>query len=177
MSKNEPESTINEIPFDSSNLTEYLRIRPVQFAKICGVSKNAVSIWIKNGRITLLPDGTLNPQKAASELIANSDAKKLRTKLFKNLVDDVEGYKKTINALKDELATCHKRIANLDDLTNEAEEFEGLLQNKLKTSLAEILESIENGTYGETIDSLFAGVWERMAADHRARNPEKYIDL
>lgn len=95
----ENQSTLGGVPSKNDLLNHAVRVRPVDFAKICGVSKQAVSAWIKEGKITIYPDGTLDPKKAAKEYIQNSDPARVKASIFKVITDDVDTLKKEIQQL------------------------------------------------------------------------------
>ncbi|HET8898937.1 MAG TPA: hypothetical protein VFN09_09235 [Rhodanobacteraceae bacterium] len=59
-----------------------LRVRPAEYARMVAVSKQTVSRWIKDGKVTLGQDGMLDPRKASREVVRNTDPVKLRARLF-----------------------------------------------------------------------------------------------
>jgi hypothetical protein len=65
-----------------------LRVRPSEFARMLSVSKQTVSRWIQDGKVTLGPDGRLNPKKAAREVLDNTDPDRLRANVLKPLMGD-----------------------------------------------------------------------------------------
>jgi hypothetical protein len=65
-----------------------LRVRPSEFARMLNVSKQTVSRWIQDGKVTLGPDGRLNPKKAAREVLDNTDPDRLRANVLKPLMGD-----------------------------------------------------------------------------------------
>lgn len=95
----ENQSTLGGVSSKNDLLNHAVRVRPVDFAKLCGVSKQAVSMWIKEGKITIYPDGTLDPKKAAKEYIQNSDPARVKASIFKVITDDVDTLKKEIQQL------------------------------------------------------------------------------
>jgi hypothetical protein len=81
------------LPFDPADLVA-LRVLPAQFARMCNVSKQSVSQWIKQGKVTLGPDGKLDPAKAAREVFERTDPGRLRARVFKSAMasrDDLHG--------------------------------------------------------------------------------------
>ena len=75
------------LPFDPKDMLS-IRVTPAQFARMCGVSKQAVSGWKKRGIITIGPDGKLDPSRAAQQVIRNTDPARLRARVFKEAVED-----------------------------------------------------------------------------------------
>lgn len=70
------------LPFDPRDLVA-LRVRPAEFARMVGVTKQTVSVWIRDGKVTLGPDGKLDPAKAARDVIKHTDPARLRARVFK----------------------------------------------------------------------------------------------
>lgn len=70
------------LPFDPADLMA-MRVRPADFARMCDVSRTAVSKWIKHGKITLGPDGLLDPVVASRQMVERSDPMRLRARVFK----------------------------------------------------------------------------------------------
>lgn len=88
-----------------------IRVKPVDFAKICGCSKQAVSAWIKSGKITLPPDGFLDPATAAAEYIKNTPKNKVKASVFKVLSQDEAILKNEIKMLSEKVLE-QKKYAN-----------------------------------------------------------------
>lgn len=65
-----------------------LRVKPAQFARMAGVSKQAVAKAIHSGRIRLNADGLLNPHRAAREWIENTNPALIRARLLRDLAKD-----------------------------------------------------------------------------------------
>lgn len=70
------------LPFDPADLVA-MRVLPAEYARMVGVSKQTVSIWIKDGKITLGPDGRVDPYKASREVIERTDPARMRARVFK----------------------------------------------------------------------------------------------
>jgi alkylhydroperoxidase family enzyme len=95
--------------FDPAELVA-VRVRPSDFARMMGVSKQAVSGWIKRGLVTLGPDGRLDPSKAGRQIIANADPAKLRARALRGAMDDV-------GELRRQLRDAQQRVASLEALS------------------------------------------------------------
>ena len=76
------------LPLRPEDLTS-IRVRPADFARAAGVSKQCVSGWIKRGIVTLGADGRLNPSEAGRQVIARADPARLRAKVFKLAASDL----------------------------------------------------------------------------------------
>lgn len=105
--------TTAQLSFDPASLTQGIRVRPATFARMVGVSRQTVSGWIKQGKVTLYPDGTLDPAKAAKQVINNSDPARLRAKLFKTAVSDVASLQRRVAQLETELEAARAEIEDL----------------------------------------------------------------
>lgn len=66
-----------------------IEIKPSEFSRLIGVSKQAVSAWIKAGKITISDDGYLNPNKAIAQLLKNGNPAKLRSKALMPLIKQI----------------------------------------------------------------------------------------
>lgn len=71
------------LPFRVEDLLT-LRYLPAEFARAIGVSKQSVSRWIAAGKVTLGPDGRLDPTIAIKQVIRTTDPAKLRVRILKN---------------------------------------------------------------------------------------------
>lgn len=86
--------------FQPGDLAPELRVRQSDFARICGVSRQTVSVWVRKGKIrSIYPDGTFNPHQAAREVINSTDPARLRAKIFRIASEDA--------------ATLRRRVADL----------------------------------------------------------------
>jgi len=92
-----------------------LKVRPAEFARMVGVSRQAVSRMIARGTITLLPCGRLDPARATEELLRNSDPSRLRARVLKiaarthaDLVEDIELQDRQIAQLRAALAESER---------------------------------------------------------------------
>lgn len=77
------------LAFDPQDLVS-MRVRPADFARMCKVSRQAVSKWVERGVITLGPDGLLDPVKAGREVLARTDPARLRARVFRDAFKDVD---------------------------------------------------------------------------------------
>lgn len=102
-----------------------LRVRPAQFARMMSVSRQTVSRWIQDGKVSLGPDGKLNPKKAAEQVVNHTDPARLRARTLKPFVEDV-------GLLRQQL---QEMTADRDAWKRTAEELDTELQAK-ETGLA-----------------------------------------
>lgn len=90
------------LPFDPADLVA-MRVRPAQFARMVGVSKQAVSVWIREGKVTLGPDGLLDPAVASRQVIERSDPTRLRARVFRQATASVGELRSKVAALEAKL--------------------------------------------------------------------------
>lgn len=96
------------LPFDPGDLLA-MRVLPAEFARMVGVSKQAVSQWIKRGTIELGPDGRLEPKRAARQVIERTDPARLRARVFRQATASHEDLRVRIRDLEAELAASNRR--------------------------------------------------------------------
>lgn len=70
------------LPFDPADLVK-MRVTPARFATMCGVSRQAVSKWIKKGWVTLGPDGLLDPAVATRQYLRHVDPARAKARILK----------------------------------------------------------------------------------------------
>lgn len=107
------------LPFESTH-TEMagVRLLPAQLARVLGVSKQAVSTWVKNGRITLGTDGRVDPSRACADLLRTGDPRRLRLKILQPLVRDIQERDRIIGDLEERIAALH---LNLEAVNGDAD--------------------------------------------------------
>lgn len=99
------------LPFDPDQLTA-IRVRPVEFATMCSVSRQAVSKWIKKGLFTVGPDGRFDPAHAWRQVFKHSDPAKLRARVFKDAMTPVATLRERVHTLEAELAAVERATKN-----------------------------------------------------------------
>jgi len=108
------------LPFDPADLAQGLRVTQADFARMCKVSRQTVSQWVKLGKIKhTYPDGTLDPARAAREVIRNTDPARLRAKVFKVATEDAQALRVRVASLEKDLATASAYIAALPQALRE----------------------------------------------------------
>jgi hypothetical protein len=114
------------LPFESSQLeTAGIRLLPSQLARVLNVSKQAVSQWVKQGRVILGSDGRVDPRQAIARLLATGDLSRMRLKILEPLRLEVAARDRRINDLEVMVAQRDQRIVELKremvDVETEAE--------------------------------------------------------
>lgn len=118
-----PEKTQSSLPLlaDSAALLR-VRILPAEYARLIGVSKQSVSRWIAEGKITINAlDGRLDVQAATEQLLRTSDAGRMRSRVLKAAVVSVYELRKSaaeadtrIAEVQADLDALRARYADLD---------------------------------------------------------------
>lgn len=81
-----------------------MRVRPAQFARMVGVSKQTVSRWVREGKVTLGPDGKLDPAKASAQVVRTSDPARLRARAFRGPAAELAELRAKVASLESKLA-------------------------------------------------------------------------
>lgn len=132
-----PESGHLSLSFDPESLAQGIRVKPAQFARMCNVSRQTVSQWIKRGLVQTLPDGTLDPAKAAKRVIQNTDPARLRARIFKDATKSVDDWKLEAKRAKDALGAAMARIEYLESAIREADLTDELFKDAVAVSIDE----------------------------------------
>ena len=104
------------LPFESSDLMlAGIRLLPAQLARAIGVSKQAVSTWVKSGRVILGSDGRVDPAQAIDRLLATGNPDRLRVKMLAPLQKEIATRNLRINELEVAVAVRDQRIGKLED--------------------------------------------------------------
>lgn len=100
------------LPFEPEDLAQGLRVSQADFARMCKVSRQTVSTWVKKGKIrSLFPDGTMDPRQAAREVIRNTDPARLRAKVFKVATEDSMQLRRRVADLERQLRASQEQAA------------------------------------------------------------------
>lgn len=66
-----------------------IRVRPAEFARMLGVSKQTVSTWIRDGKVTINAlDGLLDVRRAIQDVLRNTSPGRLRSRVLRQAVTD-----------------------------------------------------------------------------------------
>jgi hypothetical protein len=118
-----------------------VRVLPAEFARLIGVSKQSVSRWIADGKITINAlDGRLDVQAATEQLLRTSDAGRMRSRVLKAAVASVSQLRQSAAEADDRIAevqadldALRARYADLDERyaidVDAAERFMDLVRN------------------------------------------------
>lgn len=93
------------LPFAGGDLDRSgIRLTRAEFSRFLGVSKQAVTDWVKSGKVVIGADGRLDPRQAVSQLLRSGDPARLRSKVLAPLVKDVGALQRRIADLERDLA-------------------------------------------------------------------------
>lgn len=88
------------LPFDAQQVDRCgLRMTRAQFSRFLGVSKQAVTDWVRQGKITIGADGLLDPRQAVGQLMRNSDPSKVRARVLEPLTRDLVRLRSEVDRL------------------------------------------------------------------------------
>lgn len=99
-----------------------IRVTRAQFARMMGVSRQAVTDWVRAGRLTVGADDRLDPAKAVASLLRTGDPARLRAKVLQPMADELTAYRSRITDLEVGLGAALRRIEELKDELSAAEE-------------------------------------------------------
>lgn len=117
------------LPFAGGDLDRSgIRLTRAEFSRFLGVSKTAITDWVKSGKVVLGADGRLDPRQAVSQLLRSTDPARLRSKVLAPLVKDVGVMQQRVANLERDLARALEDVefyrASSLELLDMAEAFE-----------------------------------------------------
>lgn len=101
------------LPFNLADMIA-VRLLPAQFARVLGVSKQSVSKWIHAGKVTLGPDGRLDPAKAIQEVLKNTAPTRLRARIFRQAMEGADAMRVELRALQRKVAGQEQELIALE---------------------------------------------------------------
>lgn len=131
-----------------------IRVLPSQLARMLNVSKQCVSQWIKCGKLTLGPDGRVNPAQACDEVLRNSDPTRLRAKVLRPLVNDVGSLRREIQERDHLIESLRARVVYLESLCSESEDAEQVLFTRLVPAQWDTLRALGSDQIGAALVDL-----------------------
>ncbi|MDP2111384.1 MAG: hypothetical protein Q8N48_00170 [Thiobacillus sp.] len=79
-----------------------IRIRPAEFARLLGVSKQTVSTWIRDGKVTINTlDGLLDVRRAIQDVLRNTSPGRLRSRVLRQAVTDALALRQNLASAED----------------------------------------------------------------------------
>ena len=114
---------------DPAELRSGLRLTRAQFARLMGTSRQAVTSWIKAGKVSIGVDGRLDPRVAVAQLLRHSDPGRVRAKILAPLAAELDVLQRRLAELETQLAAAR---ADADFHKGAAAELEAKLQSALE---------------------------------------------
>lgn len=90
------------LPFDPKQLLA-MRVTRAEFARICGVSKQSVSVWVRKGWVSVGPDGRFDPLTAQRQLMSKADPARLKARVFREAMAPLGALHARIQSLETEV--------------------------------------------------------------------------
>lgn len=104
----------SSLPFDPAGIIRSgVRVNMATLAKMCGVSKQAVSSWRRRGLFSLGADGLCNPTEAMQQVARNADPARLRAKALADPMREAKRAREENNALRQQLAQLREQVIEL----------------------------------------------------------------
>lgn len=151
------------LPFDPADLVA-MRVKPAQFARMCGVSKQAVSQWVKEGKITPGPDGLIDPVVASRQVFERTDPGRLRARIFRDAMAPYGDLQRRVRELEAELATW-KEVRPLFMHHDEIYERGAELSRALAANLDRLIAGEASGALDEELEMLWMIHFWRMSPE------------
>ena len=87
-----------------------IRVTRAEFSRIMGCSKQAVTDWVKSGRIIVGCDGRFDPRAAVSQLLRTGEPARLRLRVLAPLAKEIAAKDRLIASLQSELAEAKEEV-------------------------------------------------------------------
>lgn len=149
-----------------------IRVRPAEFARLLGVSKQTVSTWIQQGKVKINAlDGLLDVRRAIQDVLRNTSPGRLRSRVLRQAVTDALELRENLARAEDRaevaemaLRDALKQIAHLEKWTADgdahADTFRALLIEH-----AETLRATPPDAWEQTIATLADAAWDAVDPD------------
>lgn len=152
-----------------------IRVRPAEFARLLGVSKQTVSTWIRDGKVTINTlDGLLDVRRAIQDVLRNTSPGRLRSRVLRQAVTDALELRENLARAEDRaeaaeaaLREARATIAHLErwdaDGDAHAETFRALLIEH-----AEALRAAPPEAWEKTLSELSDAAWDVVDPEEAA---------
>jgi transcriptional regulator with XRE-family HTH domain len=152
-----------------------IRVRPAEFARLLGVSKQTVSTWIRDGKVTINAlDGLLDVRRAIQDVLRNTSPGRLRSRVLRQAVTDALELRENLARAEDRaeaaeaaLREAQKEIAHLEkwiaDGDAHAETFRALLIER-----ADELRAAPPDAWEKTLSELSDAAWDVVDPEEAA---------
>lgn len=95
-----------------------IRVRPAEFARMLGVSKQTVSTWISTGKIgqPSVLDGRIDVQKSIQAVLRNTSPGRLRSRVLRAAVTDALGLRENLARAEDRAEAAEAALRQAESL-------------------------------------------------------------
>lgn len=155
--------TSASLPF-LADAPELLRVRilPAEFARLLGVSKQTVSRWIKESKVSVNPlDGRLDVQTAVQQVLRNTDPGRLRARILRQAVEDVQQLRaavaladERVSAVQKELSEARESIHYLEGYADDADRMFDEFKRLITAHEAELRATTDPTAWRALIDEI-----------------------
>lgn len=90
-----------------------VRLRKAELARLFGVSKAAVTSWVKLGWVTVEIDGRIDPQRAARSLLTRADTSRMRSRFIAGALEEVNTLRRAGDTARREAAEARAELESL----------------------------------------------------------------
>ncbi|WP_018077193.1 hypothetical protein [Thiobacillus denitrificans] len=152
-----------------------IRVRPAEFARLLGVSKQTVSTWIRDGKVTINTlDGLLDVRRAIQDVLRNTSPGRLRSRVLRQAVTDALELRENLARAEDRaeaaeaaLREAQREIAHLErwnaDGDAHADTFRALLIER-----ADELRAAPPEAWEKTLSELSDAAWDVVDPEEAA---------
>lgn len=125
--------------FASSDLDRLgLRVTRAEFAKLMGTSRQAVTLWTQQGRITVGTDGRFDPRQAVAQLLRTGDPARIRSRVLAPIVNELSQQRDRLAQLERELAEAKENAEFYEMACNEWDSLVEAIRFHLEVSWREL---------------------------------------
>jgi len=97
------------LPFSEEELaTNGPRLRPAELARLLGVSRQTVHVWLKAGKATLGADGRLDPRKAVADVLKAGDPARLRARVLAPFAEEIAAGELADQSMRSQGRMCRR---------------------------------------------------------------------
>ena len=157
-----PAAAQSRLPFADTDLLA-VRLLPAEFARVVGVSRQTVSQWIRQGKMTLGADGRLDPNRAMRQLLRTADPGRVRARLIKQAFADMADLRAdALRAalLEQQLADAQQRLDFLEGFSKELGQASEIAPEVLANAIGEIRAAAERNDRAALV-ACFADLLDR----------------
>lgn len=144
------------LPFNPQDLVA-MRVLPSVFAGMVGVSKQTVSRWIKTGKVTLGPDGKLDPSVASRQVFERTDPARLRARVFKNAMASHGELQKKISCQEIEIKALHEKVGCIESFMVHPDDLalkNAVVVDRILENFPRLIECQADGTLEDELDRI-----------------------